>query len=213
VHQPGFSRHHPKQSKDDQGSGRRPRILLISPDPDQRRGSPQRPRNTSTRLRPLPIHSTCLHPTLSSLGGSAHSATFPPPARAETKAVDNSPHKCRRWRQARWRSSRKAAMRPPSAAVAVRCGCRASFAPATVGPEWQTADHDAPDRPNLLLLGLHEHTKSGIGRPSLASAEKHEIIDGQEHRGGSETRQDARLFDPQTSAAFPKGCPQTPNFP
>ena len=58
-------------------------------------------------------------------------------------------------------------MRPPSAAVAACCGCRASLTPATVGPDWQTADHDASDRPDLLLLGLHEYTKSGIGRTHL----------------------------------------------
>jgi hypothetical protein len=94
-------------------------------------------------------------------------------------------------------------MRPPSAAVAACCGCRASLTPATVGPDWQTADHDALDRPDLLLLGLHEYTKSGIGRTSLASTEKYKIIgDRQDHRGGSGTRHDARLFDSQTSAAL-----------
>jgi hypothetical protein len=103
-------------------------------------------------------------------------------------------------------------MRPPSAAVAVRCGCRASFAPATVGPEWQTADHDAPDRPNLLLLGLHEHTKSGIGRHSLASAEKHEIIDGQEHRVAARQGKTHGSLTPDIGSVS-KGCPQTPNFP
>jgi hypothetical protein len=50
----------------------------------------------------------------------------------------------------------------------------------------------APDRPDLLLLGLHEYTKSRIGRPPLASAEKHKIIgDGLDHRGGSATRRTA----------------------
>jgi hypothetical protein len=86
-------------------------------------------------------------------------------------------------------------MRPPSAAFAARCGCRASFAPATVGPDWQTADHDASDRPDRLLLGLHESTKSGIVRTSLTSTEKHKITgDGQDHRCGSGTKYDARLF-------------------
>ena len=99
-------------------------------------------------------------------------------------------------------------MRPPSAAVAACCGCRARLTPATVGPDWQTADHDALDRPDLLLLGLHEYTKSGIGRTSLASTEKYKIIgDRQDHCGGSGTRQDARLFDPQTSAAWSRTSP------
>jgi hypothetical protein len=80
--------------------------------------------------------------------------------------------------------------------------------PATVGPDWQTADHDASDRPDLLLLGLHEYTKFGIGRTSLASTEKYKIIgDGQDHRGGSGTRHDARLFDRQTSAAWSRTSP------
>jgi hypothetical protein len=89
----------------------------------------------------------------------------------------------------------KVALRPQavikegSNAATVRCGCRVSFAPATVGRDWQTADHDAPDPPDLLLLGLHEYTKSEIGRPSLASADKHTIIgDGQDRRGGSGVR-------------------------
>lgn len=47
------------------------------------------------------------------------------------------------------------------------------YAPASVGPDWQTADHDASQRPDLLLLGMQEYTKSGIiGRPSLATAAK-----------------------------------------
>lgn len=47
------------------------------------------------------------------------------------------------------------------------------YAPEVVRASWDTADHSAPDRPDLLLLGMDEYTKSGIiGQPSLASAEK-----------------------------------------
>jgi hypothetical protein len=44
---------------------RRPRTLPIGADRYRCRGSPQQPGNPSNRLRRLPIHSTCLHPTLS----------------------------------------------------------------------------------------------------------------------------------------------------
>ena len=47
--QPGVLSTRCKASKDDQDSGRRPRVQ-IGLDPDQRRGSPERPRNTSNRL-------------------------------------------------------------------------------------------------------------------------------------------------------------------
>ena len=47
------------------------------------------------------------------------------------------------------------------------------YAPDNVRNEWETADHDAQQRPDLLVLGLRGYTKSGIiGKPSLASAEK-----------------------------------------
>jgi creatinine amidohydrolase len=45
--------------------------------------------------------------------------------------------------------------------------------PELVGHTYKTADHDAPNRPHLLTLGLRGYTTTGvIGRPSLASAEK-----------------------------------------
>ena len=101
-----------------------------------------------------------------------------------------------------------AVIKEGSNAAAVRCGsCRASFAPATVGPDWQTADHDAPDRPDLLLLRLHEYTMSGIGRPSLASAEKHKIIAvavGQDKTHGSLTpRHRQRVHQRLLMSRFP----------
>ena len=40
-----------------------------------------------------------------------------------------------------------------------------------------TADHEAPDRPHLLALGMAAYTTSGvIGRPSLGTAEKGEAV-------------------------------------
>jgi creatinine amidohydrolase len=40
-----------------------------------------------------------------------------------------------------------------------------------------TADHDAPNRPHLLTLGMRGYTDSGvIGRPSLGTAEKGKAI-------------------------------------
>jgi creatinine amidohydrolase len=40
-----------------------------------------------------------------------------------------------------------------------------------------TADHDAPDRPHLLTLGMRGYTHSGvIGRPSLGTAAKGKAI-------------------------------------
>ena len=51
------------------------------------------------------------------------------------------------------------------------------YQPDYVGPDWQTADHQADDRPNLLLLGMAGYTKTGIiGRPSLATAAKGEAL-------------------------------------
>lgn len=45
--------------------------------------------------------------------------------------------------------------------------------PRLVGPSYQTADHDAPNRPHLLTVGLRGYTTTGvIGRPSRATAEK-----------------------------------------
>jgi creatinine amidohydrolase len=47
------------------------------------------------------------------------------------------------------------------------------FAPDSVRDTWRSADHEASNRPDLLTLGLHGYTSSGIiGRPSLASADK-----------------------------------------
>lgn len=41
----------------------------------------------------------------------------------------------------------------------------------------RTADHDAPDRPHLLTLGMRGYTESGvIGRPSLGAAAKGKAI-------------------------------------
>ncbi len=46
-------------------------------------------------------------------------------------------------------------------------------APELVRDGYQTADHEANHRPDLLTLGMHGYTSSGvIGRPSLGSAKK-----------------------------------------
>ena len=51
------------------------------------------------------------------------------------------------------------------------------YQPHYVGSDWQTADHQADDRPDLLLLGMAGYTKTGIiGRPSLATAAKGEAL-------------------------------------
>ena len=51
------------------------------------------------------------------------------------------------------------------------------YQPDYVGPDWEAADHQADDRPDLLLLGMAGYTKSGIiGRPSLATADKGEAL-------------------------------------
>lgn len=45
--------------------------------------------------------------------------------------------------------------------------------PSLVRSGFESADHDAPDRPLLLTLGLQKYAPAGvIGRPSLATAEK-----------------------------------------
>ncbi|MCP3803886.1 creatininase family protein [Allokutzneria sp. A3M-2-11 16] len=45
--------------------------------------------------------------------------------------------------------------------------------PDLVGESYAHNDHDAPDRPHLLMLGMREYTDNGIiGKPSLATAEK-----------------------------------------
>ena len=51
------------------------------------------------------------------------------------------------------------------------------YQPSYVGANWESADHEADDRPDLLLLGMHGYTKTGIiGRPSLATAAKGEAL-------------------------------------
>jgi creatinine amidohydrolase len=46
-------------------------------------------------------------------------------------------------------------------------------APEVVREGWQDADHHAPDRPDLLLLGMSGYTPTGIiGYPSAATADK-----------------------------------------
>ena len=51
------------------------------------------------------------------------------------------------------------------------------YQPSYVGADWETADHEAEHRADLLLLGMRGYTKSGIiGRPSLASAAKGEAL-------------------------------------
>lgn len=50
-------------------------------------------------------------------------------------------------------------------------------APNLVHDGWQHADHDAPDRPDLLTLGMRGYTTNGIiGKPSLASPDKGSAI-------------------------------------
>ncbi|MFD7652819.1 creatininase family protein [Actinosynnema sp. NPDC059797] len=49
--------------------------------------------------------------------------------------------------------------------------------PELVRPGWESADHLADDRRHLLALGLAPYTDSGVvGRPSLASARKGEVV-------------------------------------
>ncbi|WP_239004188.1 creatininase family protein [Nocardia panacis] len=49
--------------------------------------------------------------------------------------------------------------------------------PDLVGDHWREADHDADDRPHLLLTGMAAYTASGIiGRPSQATAAKGEAV-------------------------------------
>lgn len=49
--------------------------------------------------------------------------------------------------------------------------------PDVVRASFQQADHDAPDRPHLLSLGMRAYTVNGtIGRPSLATAEKGKAV-------------------------------------
>jgi creatinine amidohydrolase len=51
------------------------------------------------------------------------------------------------------------------------------YQPSLVGADWEAADHQADERPDLLLLGMAGYTKTGIiGRPSLASAAKGEAL-------------------------------------
>jgi creatinine amidohydrolase len=51
--------------------------------------------------------------------------------------------------------------------------------PEVVRPGYPDADHEAPDRPHLLTLGLRAYTSTGvIGRPSLATAEKGKAVLG-----------------------------------
>lgn len=46
-------------------------------------------------------------------------------------------------------------------------------APQLLRQGYETADHEANDRPDLLTVGMHGYTSSGIiGRPSLGSADK-----------------------------------------
>ena len=47
------------------------------------------------------------------------------------------------------------------------------YSPSSVGADWESADHKADERPDLLMRGMRGYTKSGIiGWPSLATAEK-----------------------------------------
>ena len=49
--------------------------------------------------------------------------------------------------------------------------------PDLIRPGYETADHLAEDRRHMLTLGLAPYTESGvIGRPSLASARKGELL-------------------------------------
>ena len=49
--------------------------------------------------------------------------------------------------------------------------------PDLIRPGYETADHLAEDRRHMLTLGLAPYTSSGvIGRPSLASARKGELL-------------------------------------
>jgi creatinine amidohydrolase len=51
------------------------------------------------------------------------------------------------------------------------------YQPSYVRAEWESADHQADDRADLLMLGMAGYTKTGIiGRPSLASAAKGEAL-------------------------------------
>ena len=49
--------------------------------------------------------------------------------------------------------------------------------PDVVRPSYQDADHNVPDRPHLLSLGMRAYTSTGvIGHPSLATAEKGKAV-------------------------------------
>lgn len=49
--------------------------------------------------------------------------------------------------------------------------------PELVRDSWMDSDHDVPERPDLLTVGVAGYTDNGIiGRPSLASAEKGQAI-------------------------------------
>ena len=49
--------------------------------------------------------------------------------------------------------------------------------PEVVRPGFESGDNDAPDRPQLSMLGMSGYTTSGvIGRPSLASADKGKLL-------------------------------------
>ncbi|MGL5867185.1 MAG: creatininase family protein [Dermatophilaceae bacterium] len=50
-------------------------------------------------------------------------------------------------------------------------------APHLVRDGWQNADHEAPERPDLLLLGIRGYTPTGIiGTPSAATADKGRVM-------------------------------------
>lgn len=49
--------------------------------------------------------------------------------------------------------------------------------PSLVLPGWETSDHDAPDRPLMLTLGMRAYAPAGvIGRPSRATADKGDAV-------------------------------------
>ncbi|GAB7193406.1 creatininase family protein [Kineococcus sp. NUM-3379] len=51
------------------------------------------------------------------------------------------------------------------------------YAPSLVRDDWEKADWPAPDRPDLLLLGMSAYTDTGvIGKPSLATESKGEAL-------------------------------------
>ncbi|MEU5696762.1 creatininase family protein [Actinosynnema sp. NPDC020468] len=81
------------------------------------------------------------------------------------------------WAHARARAGLETSSRADMHAGELETSVLLHAHPTLVKPDYETADHDAEDRPHLLTRGLHLYTESGVvGRPSLASARKGEAV-------------------------------------